>query len=435
MKINTILALGLGVFFLNIGAADPAQQKIRVINNTGYEIELQVGRWSEGVGYGAINYTYADIEAGRDYTIPDSSQVEQLGVRFKHAAWGYLNKDAAFDPVDVSDQHEHPGDTLVIAIESYRGYDSYLYFDFKRNWLKPSEGTRIEEDWQEVKDLSQSGKDIYSQITGSGRQEYIAALQANPEDYLQNIATFLSYLFKLAVEKGQGFEEGTFLVEDPQGSIYNFLDKYPEASDRTSSHLVEYFQRKYPEKVTTHAGKKATRVRGIDVVQDVNLYNPFGESMIPTQGGKRHLFFMRVGDYTLIKPENWGTSWSDILPHGYEFVVAQARKTPALQAYFGTDDEPNYRKERIPGKLLNHYKEIVGIYPNSDELTARAKAYGIHEMVDNLQRIKQDQNIDASIRQKARLLFEVIQGDYDHLDVRIGREVIITQDELETGSA
>ncbi len=39
MKFNTVLALGMGVCFLNIGAADH-QQLIRINNKTGYDIQI-----------------------------------------------------------------------------------------------------------------------------------------------------------------------------------------------------------------------------------------------------------------------------------------------------------------------------------------------------------------------------------------------------------
>lgn len=43
MKFNSVLVLGLVVWFLNIEAADPDQEKkVRIVNNTGSQIELRV---------------------------------------------------------------------------------------------------------------------------------------------------------------------------------------------------------------------------------------------------------------------------------------------------------------------------------------------------------------------------------------------------------
>ncbi len=174
MKFNTVLVVGLGALSLNMGAADPSQQKIRVINKTGYDIELQVGRLDEGQGYRGTKYTYPDVKAGGDHTIDNASRVNQLGVRFKYTTMGYPNNDAAYDPIDVSDLKQHPGDTLVISIESALG--GYGFWNFERHWMKPAEGLRIEEDWEdlgEVQEPKQKPAPVLQPIPGVTPREIL----------------------------------------------------------------------------------------------------------------------------------------------------------------------------------------------------------------------------------------------------------------------
>ncbi len=283
---------------------------------------------------------------------------------------------------------------------------------------------------EESKDLV--SKKLYTEIVNDGRHKFIANLKKQPKEYLQHISCFFSHLLKIAADKNQGFEEGTFLIQDPDGAIHDFFSNHPHAYDRNSSHLIGYYKRHDKSKFGKNTLlKEVSYMRGLDLVDDSFL----GKSINPT--GKRHLLFSRVGDYTFIKPENWGTSIVDVLPHSYEFVIAQMRINSFFRFFVEKHDDLKYRNERIPFSILEQYEDIIALQPNKNELLMRAKDLGIHNMVSVLYNMKDNKDdiiiIDESTRSKAINLLQEIESEYDHLDVRIGREVIIDQEDLREG--
>ncbi len=263
----------------------------------------------------------------------------------------------------------------------------------------------------------EEGKELYKNITGENREAYTAAL--NEKQYFGQVVVFLKWLHAIAEVKGQQFEEGTFMIDDPDNHVYAFLSGCPGAYDRRSSHLVDYFK--------LEDSSRAGYMKGIDVVGKATWTNPFGHSELSEREGyKRHLLFCDVGGRLFVKPENWGTSVWDAIPHGLEFIVAQARKTPALQPYVGTDDDEGYRKERIPGDILKRYLAILD--SNREKSIKRAKAFGIQEIVRQLIALKK---LDRESSPAGELLRD-IKGKYPDLGV-FGNEVSIRLKDLKEG--
>ena len=104
-----------------------------------------------------------------------------------------------------------------------------------------------------------------------------------------------------------------------------------------------------------------------------------------------------------------------------------------MMYYIGTDDDPNYRKERIPQEFLVKSLEIL----RSEHLTdqqIRALLYtfstqGIHGAYNEI-------NNPASLlsgAQRAALseyLAGLVAQGLDNQNIRYGREVILTRDDL-----
>lgn len=265
------------------------------------------------------------------------------------------------------------------------------------------------------------------------------------EQYLRSIIAIIWFLYSQAIENNQQFDEGTFVIEDTDWKVNQFLMNYV----RTYGAAVSGYQKKklinqpltgtltdpdlnlsfnpyaYPRE-SSHfkISQRQFRHYGIDV--------RFGNSgelpLLPAN--KRHLLFGKTDakrQLLFIKPENYGLYYKDgFLYHGSEFVESNARK---LGLTIKTDDDPSYAKERIPKKFL-------------EDFTAALQEAGFQK--DTLARLvllaKNDDEgikilyVDDALLQKPPLkaLEQKYAKLYNHLRLRTGREVILTNQDLRT---
>jgi len=145
-----------------------------------------------------------------------------------------------------------------------------------------------------------------------------------------------------AIKGGQGYEEGTFVIEDPEGRLYSYLMSAPNGYERDSSH---------------YKGRSAPKHRGVDIFN----------GKMPAH--KRTLLFEKVtnpdfkgmpAQVLFLKPENFSADKSqayDFAMHGVEFVAAQSNKL----FYPGSDDLESMRKERVPAKELKEFNQLINI--------------------------------------------------------------------------
>lgn len=149
----------------------------------------------------------------------------------------------------------------------------------------------------------------------------------------KNMAAIMYFLHAKAREKGQQFEEGSFILEDPDGKLSTWIQSLDGCNPRISSHMKEYNTQNY-----------GIDVKGLLPWNDLNtvLVIPFKHA----NTGKTCLF---------LKPEKAGTetAWDNVL-HTIHFIEAQARK---LQT--GGDDRPEWRKERVPDEIVTVFLEII----------------------------------------------------------------------------
>lgn len=106
-----------------------------------------------------------------------------------------------------------------------------------------------------------------------------------------------------------------------------------------------------------------------------------------------------------------------------------------VQDYIGIDDDPNYRKERVPQKIYNDCLEIVNKAALSEEQRGRIATQfaqqGIHGIVNEI--INPASPLTDLQKQELRTYIKtLIAQGLDHVEVRYGREVIISHSRLET---
>lgn len=277
---------------------------------------------------------------------------------------------------------------------------------------------------------------------------------ANQTEYLNAIIDLMWFFYDMAVQKDQPFDEGTFIVQDTQHRVYNFLMSYikivnPSVTGTLNDPALKISRNQYAySRLSSHFKFEQEHFRhyGIDVRFPGST---IAQALLPAQ--KSHVLFGDLGNGLIfIKLENMGIAVQSVVMHGKEFVAAQLRKMlPGVRSYLqnyvptyiddlvlyyvGTDDDPNYRKERIPQEVLQRSLDIVqAAHLNNDQLKRITFAFatqGIHGIYNEIR----NQGSPLPQAQKTALgayLNQLLQEGLDHQDIRYGREIIITPDEL-----
>lgn len=234
------------------------------------------------------------------------------------------------------------------------------------------------------------------------------------QDHSRAARALMYYYYGLSAAKEQMFEEGTFLITHPRAeAIIEFLKK--GAYERISSHFPASKEQHY----------------GLDIQN------------MPTE--KQTLLFGHVDrkmNSIFIKPESHGTNtFQDLVLHGISYVQSVGVKMQAaLTGGPSHDDDPKFRKERVPLEVLKKFNILTQELVNRDVLAPddanilnrNARAHGIAFMYAATQRINIDiQN--AAINTLCQEFTAMIEDtkDFEHSNFRLGREVILTGPELE----
>lgn len=225
---------------------------------------------------------------------------------------------------------------------------------------------------------------------------------------LEDVGNLLWFFYACAVNKGQAFEEGAYILVDPAQQFFNFLQSSRLGKRRVSSHLKHITVPHY----------------GLDA-QGVFTFPPFNKGTL--------LYAHLENGLTFMKPENFGVEKPiDLAMHAIEFIEAQARKMPSIQKAFGMrrDDDPGYAKERVPAPTLQQFEKIVRRHGMMRESMAKAKTEGIGFMYTSA--IEQQSTLNRQQKRDQELddFVAALQLLFDHLAIRTGREVIFTPDEL-----
>ena len=247
---------------------------------------------------------------------------------------------------------------------------------------------------------------------------------------LEPILSLIWYFYMKAYEKGQAFEQGAFMIEDPDDRLYDLLMRYAQKKNNDIKTMapVKISSNKYAYKrLSSHLKHSRSEDDPAHYGIDIRLAdNARPVPYLPTL--KKHLLFGKVKlpysekKLLFIKPEDAGLYYADgALDHGLDFVISLGRKTaPSL---FGSDDEARYRKERIPKEIVSAIKKHL---PREKDLLTAVQKYGIqawHKVVN-----------PNDFSDPKNLYYNGLIGSgnkgYDHPAIRHGREVILTREEF-----
>lgn len=237
---------------------------------------------------------------------------------------------------------------------------------------------------------------------------------------LRSIVDYLWYLYHEQARKEEAFVEGTFTTVDKNSRVYDYFMRYVKGvneavtgtlQDPALTHAKNPFA--YPRK-SSHFKELLQRQYGIDIRADADGYCSLE---LPAQKG--HLFFVKDENDTIsIKMENYGLGYREVGHHALEFGIALLRKIPGVKKLFTSDDDPLYRKERIPAAFKTMVNaKIAATYDRARRaLLKQAKVVGMKKLFEK-------ESLDNS-------LIERLDKEYDHLPMRRGREGILTHETI-----
>lgn len=285
-------------------------------------------------------------------------------------------------------------------------------------------------------------RDEIEQMLNDGKQLTTKILNGSAEAVsptLREVASIIWFLTEKAIDQNQGFEEGTFVIEDDNDHLYHFLMSYEDHYERLSSH--------YKNRTNgTHYGLDLFPERENNQIFLPALKRTLLFGKADNRDGKnpKHVLF--------IKPENYSAKsdeLQDLACHAYEFFVAQVRKSTNP----GADDAMIWHKERVPNNVLNAFSQILDNQDFSFErkktLMSDAKKWGISYMYDYVQDLTKDlhdcneskHSESDQLKEACDQFDETLKFDFresgimnnrqlPHLDKRTGREVYFTKDDL-----
>ena len=254
----------------------------------------------------------------------------------------------------------------------------------------------------------------------------------------QDVVAVMWALFNAAVEKGDGYEQGSFVVEDRNRHLFEFLSKNKECGARHSSHL--------------HAASALTGAEhyGIDILGSYQSgaasWSPYSvtnpdysqQNILPARKGTI-LFIEMPGDSRIgldtnqvfIKMEDHGLkTWYGYGNHAYDFVSGTLLKLGASPSYLT-------RKERIDPEIVKAYKNVIAHFPSELKtknihitVNKQAASMGVRVMFSEVNRLRLLDSKNLEFKQSMYLFFKAIaRKNYDNINMRTGDEVIFAEKE------
>lgn len=214
------------------------------------------------------------------------------------------------------------------------------------------------------------------------------------DQYLEMITEVLWALYKIASEKkGFLFDKGTIVIHDPELKIFKFLFNYTQQrNDKiTGKNDKAYFVTFNPDttsRASTHfvESQKEHTQYGIDIRFD----DPTLQTIFKLPHNHKHVLYgivSKAKGIIFLKFEGAGTYIADgFIEHAGSLAKSIARSSWYLakpivpesvfkkgQEKFGSDNDPNACREKVPKEIIKEFAEII----NASNLSPEKKAQHI----------------------------------------------------------
>jgi len=315
--------------------------------------------------------------------------------------------------------------------------------------VSPAPGKTVK---QTIEQKITEGRKIFDDIQ-AGLYDHVP--QTNKEDtakvmwYLQALGSAKAHESSGGAPGQALFKEGSFMVEDPQGKLAAYLENSNSYS-RSSSHMKDY-----------QSQGREFKPKGVDIrgVSTPNERRTLLFQKIPQGPDQPKMLFIKMephgcrgltcrGSGTPRDHETPSSVWQgvkrfflnakDLIMHGLGFMDSILQRA-GLMAIDGQNN-----RERIPSEIKTNYQALLKQFPEEDDNLAYttlnsgrplSDSSGLKVMAQNLERILTLINSNSladtgGLKEQVQNLLDDIRARRDHLDLRIGNEIILTQNEL-----
>lgn len=282
------------------------------------------------------------------------------------------------------------------------------------------------------------------------------------DQYLEMIVEVLWAIYKIASEKkGFLFDKGTIVIHDPDLKIFKFLFNYTQQRNEriTGKNDKAYFLTFNPDttsRASTHfiESQKEHTQYGIDIRFD----DPTLQTIFKLPHNHKHVLYgivSKAKGIIFLKFEGAGTYIADgFIEHAGSLAKSIARSSWYLakpivpeavfkkgQEKFGSDNDPNACREKVPKAIVKEFSEIINNYPGipqkkKEQYIARFKELGLQYAI-SLSKIPETITPGTEMRfpydeikRFAEKYSQEIKQDNQTDAVGKWREVVITHSDL-----
>ncbi len=323
------------------------------------------------------------------------------------------------------------------VIKSLNGYSSKEREKFAKSVFGPSDAATedeiraLEYTREGYKHLFNLLKDNVGEVPGYNKvvnisDEECAEFQSEDKakirkDYLNSLISVIWCLYDCALKTGDAFTQGAF--NEQSKNLCDFFLRYITFVNPNHDQLGQLggnFNHPFVYlRVSTHLkGIEGINHYGIDIRFDKDgparnlLPNKMTHILFIPYDLKNHKFILKPEDDCMY---NVG----EVARHGVGLVLSQVG---------ASDSEEHQRKERIPKRIISDFDRLIGESGIDQEEQVQHKEevrkWGIQKIV-NLAN-ENEFAVDSPIRQH----IEKLKREYKHTDMRFGREIIFSEEEL-----
>ncbi|MBI9089833.1 MAG: hypothetical protein JEZ12_11505 [Desulfobacterium sp.] len=298
--------------------------------------------------------------------------------------------------------------------------------------------------------MAQAGKTLQQRVNNGFKvHQQIQAGTANTPASSTDIRDFMTFLTAKASQKTAAFANGAFNLPDPGNKIRDFLDSSTEVYQRSSTHI---------EGFSDHGG---CGHRGIDLKlphgMGTLMYGGMEDGVMGTQGDRIFLKMESHGCRISTLSENQvDTQGPQSRPKRFMSDILSAVKHGwgAIKTLLGLQNTKGTRKERLDKGVEKSFKALVekartsGTPGLADALdlnnpAGKRTGHGVRTMMKNINVLLDLENQPEKAKailgletlpQDLRTELEAFKGElesrYDHVEHRIGNEVVFDTEEL-----
>lgn len=288
------------------------------------------------------------------------------------------------------------------------------------HWYEPTPGTKLplkkhnEYCDQFENSIIRGGQKTYDILTKKNLNTY----NETPKTYLQDMSAVICFLYSQFLDKSTaecGPKKWSLILDDQDGLWRNFfINEYLRLTSNnkkyiasiTTSHLINLTLRAQYG-ITTDIAPESIKPYCLPNNDDTILVIPNFE--------KKWLFLKTGQD----AKTGWLT-WS--IRSGCNWALSQFRKNNVLHS----NNKPAYNKEYVPTAIVTKMSEL---FPE----TLPEKMWFLHDIYTALKE-KEQEDFGKEKNEAIKSFIYELESTYDHLDIRLGNEIIFDAHETRSAS-